>query len=59
MFVFVLYYLPLYLRSSVSKVTHFTSYKASFSVLFIYTFVEPKFYPSVFDIKILFHKKIN
>lgn len=59
MFVFVLYYLPLYLCPSASKVTYFTRYKASFSVLFVYIFVEPKFYPSLFDIKILLYKNIN
>lgn len=59
LFVFVLYYLPLYLRPSASKVTYFTRYKESFSVLFIYIFVEPKFYPSVFDIKVLLYKNIN
>jgi hypothetical protein len=53
MFVFVLYYLPLYLRLSASKVTYFTRYKTSFSELFIYIFVEPKFYPYVSVIKIL------
>jgi hypothetical protein len=53
MFVFVLYYLPLYIRLSASKFTYFTRYKASFYALFIYIFVEPKFYPSVLDIKIL------
>ena len=53
MFVFVPYYLPLCLRPSASKVAHFTGYKASFSARFIYIFVEPNFYPSVFDIEIL------
>jgi hypothetical protein len=53
MFIFVLYYLPLCSRPSASKVTHFTRYKASFSALFIYIFVEPNFYPSVFDTEIL------